>query len=61
MRLSQRCEMCDVAWDLGLSEQEFHNRFGPMEKAQLLATYRSRLKREAVAAKYPESTDKQLR
>lgn len=55
MRISRRCQICDLAWEMGLSENEFHRRFDPMEKAQLLATYSSRLKREAVVIKYPES------
>lgn len=56
MLFSQRCEICDLAWEMGLSESEFHRRFDPMEKAQLLATYRSRARREAVVLKYPEAT-----
>lgn len=57
MRISERCEICDLAWEMGLSEAEFYGRFDPMEKAQLLATYRSRARREAVMVKYPESEE----
>lgn len=53
MRISRRCEVCDVAWEMGLSEAEFQGRFEPMERAQLLATYRSQAKRNVVVIKYP--------
>jgi hypothetical protein len=53
MRISRRCEMCDLALKMGLSEAEFHARFDEMEKAQLLATYRSQAKRELVVVKHP--------
>jgi len=53
MRISRRCEVCDLAFEMGLSEAEFHARFDLMEKAQLLATYRSKAKRELVVVKYP--------
>jgi len=53
MRISHRCELCDLALQMGLSEAEFHVRFDPMEKAQLLATYRSQAKRQLVTIRYP--------
>jgi hypothetical protein len=53
MRISRRCEVCDLAFEMGLSEAEFHARYDPMEKAQLLATHRSKAKRELVMVKYP--------
>jgi hypothetical protein len=53
MRISRRCEIADLAFEIGLSEAEFHGRYDPMEKAQLLATYRSKAKRELVVVKYP--------
>lgn len=53
MRISRRCEVCDLALEMGLSEAEFHSRYDPMEKAQLLATYRSKAKRELVVVKHP--------
>jgi len=53
MRISRRCEVCDLAFEMGLSEAEFMAKYDPMERAQLLATYRSRAKRQIVASKYP--------
>lgn len=53
MQISQRCQICDLAFEMGLSEAQFYQRFDPMERAQLLATYRSRAKRELVVIKYP--------
>ena len=53
MRISRRCEVCDVAWEMGLSEAEFQRRFDVMEQAQLLATYKSKAKRGVVVIKYP--------
>ena len=53
MRISHRCEICDLALQMGLSEAEFHGRYDPMEKAQLLATYRSQAKRQLVVIRYP--------
>lgn len=53
MRISRRCQICDLALDMNLSEAEFYQRYDPMERAQLLATYRSKAKREAVVIEYP--------
>lgn len=53
MRISERCQICDLAFEMGLSEAQFYERFDPLERAQLLATYRSKLKRELVMVKYP--------
>jgi hypothetical protein len=53
MRISRRCEICDLAFEMGLSEAEFTARYDPMERAQLLATYRSQAKRSIVVSKYP--------
>jgi hypothetical protein len=53
MRISHRCELCDLALQMGLSEAEFHRRYDPMEKAQLLATYRSQAKRQLVTVRHP--------
>jgi len=53
MRISRRCEVCDLAFEMGLSEAEFMMKYDRMERAQLLATYRSKAKREVVVAKYP--------
>jgi len=53
MRISRRCELCDLAFEMGLSEAEFMARYDPMERAQLLATYRSQAKRSIVVSKHP--------
>lgn len=53
MRVSRRCEICDVAFEMRLSEAEFMARYDSMERAQLLATYRSKGKREVVVIKHP--------
>jgi len=53
MRISRRCEICDLAFEMGLSEAQFTAKYDPMERAQLLATYRSRGKRQTVVSKYP--------
>ncbi len=53
MQISRRCEVCDAAFEMGLSEAEFQRRFEPMEQAQLLATHRSRAKRDVVVVKFP--------
>ena len=53
MRVSHRCEVADLAFQMGLSEAEFHRRYDPMERAQLLATYRSQAKRQLVVVRYP--------
>lgn len=52
MQISLRCQLCDLAFDLGLSEGEF-NRRPFWERAQLLATYRSKMKRSMVVVDYP--------
>jgi hypothetical protein len=44
MRISRRCEVCDLAFEMGLSEAEFHARYDEMEKAQLLATEMRQIK-----------------
>jgi hypothetical protein len=53
MRISRRCELCDLALDMNMSEAEFTAKYDPMERAQLLASYRSRAKRSIVVSKYP--------
>jgi hypothetical protein len=45
--------VCDLAFQLGLSENEFYERFDMSERAQLLATYRSQLDRQTVMAVAP--------
>jgi hypothetical protein len=53
MTVSQRCQICDLAWEMRLSEGEFYRQYDPYERAQLLATYRSRLRRDYVIIEYP--------
>jgi len=36
-----------------MSEVEFYGKFGPDERAQLIATYRSQKNRETVMASFP--------
>lgn len=48
MTINMRCEVCDLAFDMGMSEEQFYKRFGFYERAQLLATYRSKARRVAV-------------
>jgi len=45
--------VCDLAFQMHLSEQEFYDRFDMSERAQLVATYRSQLDRETVMAIAP--------
>jgi len=46
--------VCDLAFQMGLSEQEFYSRFDMSERAQLVATYRSNLDRQTVMAVAPQ-------
>ena len=45
--------MCDIAWELRMSEKEFLERFDEFDRAQLLATYRSKMQREFVMSAFP--------
>ena len=53
MQYSRRCEICDLAFAMGLSEEKFITGHDPMERAQLLATYRSQAKRSVVVIEHP--------
>ena len=53
MSVSFRCLVCDLAYSLRMSEDEFYNRYDMHERAQLLATYRSQLDRRTVMAIAP--------
>lgn len=53
LRMSPRCEICDVAWEYRLSEREFLERFDEFDRSQVLATYRSKMKREFVMSAFP--------
>jgi len=46
--------VCDLAFQLGMSEDEFYTHYGPSERAQLVATYRSQLNRQTVMALSPQ-------
>lgn len=53
MTMSMRCLVCDIAWTLGKSEQQFYNEFSKGEREQIVATYLSRLERDAVRSEHP--------
>jgi hypothetical protein len=53
MTYSTRCLLCDLAFEMRMSEQQFYDEFDLYERSQLLATYRSRLNRDAVMARFP--------
>lgn len=57
MTSSMRCVICDLAWELGKSEEQFFEAYRMEERAQLLATYRSRMSRAAVMAEFPVKRD----
>jgi hypothetical protein len=46
--------VCDLAFELGLSEIEFYDRYDMSDRAQLVATYRSKLDRQTVMAIAPQ-------
>ena len=52
MQFSLRCQLCDLAFEVGMSESQF-NRLPFWERAQLLATYRSKMKRSMVVVDHP--------
>jgi len=47
--------VCDLAFEMRLSEDEFYERFDMSERAQLVATYRSQMDRETAMALSPHS------
>ncbi len=53
MTYTTRCLVCDLAFEMGKSEQQFYEEFDLYERSQLLATYRSRMNRETVMARFP--------
>lgn len=55
---SERCEICDVAWALEMSEKGFFDKFDSYERAQLIATYRSKMEREFVVSMFPQKPPK---
>jgi hypothetical protein len=58
MTYNLKCEVCDVAWELGMSEEQFYRRFSKGEREQLLATYQSKIKRANVMAMFPARSSK---
>lgn len=58
MSYNVRCEICDVAWALGKSEQQFYDEYTKEEREQLMATYRSKINRSNVMAMFPMSPKK---
>ncbi len=53
MTFSFHCLVCDLAFELGMSENEFYDKYDQDERAQLLATYRSKIDRQNVMAIAP--------
>jgi len=51
--MSFRCLVCDLAYSMQMSEEEFYDRYDMHERAQLVATYRSRIDRRTVVAVAP--------
>lgn len=51
--MSTKCVVCDIAWELGISEQQFYDKYTLEERSQLYATYISRRDRQAVMAAFP--------
>jgi len=45
---SFKCLICDLALEMGLSEEEWYSRYDMSQRAQLVASYRSRLDRQSV-------------
>jgi len=58
LRFSFRCLVCDLAFEMRMSEEEFYERFDMSERAQLLATYRSKLDRQSAMAIAPQPLEK---
>lgn len=53
MTFSFGCLVCDVAFELKMSRDEFYNKYDMEEREQLVATYRSQLDRQTVMAIAP--------
>lgn len=52
MRCTTRCTVCDLAWELRMSERQFFDRYGPGEREQLMATFMSLADRAAVRSHF---------
>lgn len=53
MTFSFHCLVCDLAFALGMSEDEFYRKYDMDERAQLVATYRSQRDRQTAMAIAP--------
>jgi hypothetical protein len=53
LNYSLDCLLCDIAWELRKSRDEFFRDYTPDERAQLIATYRSQRHRDVVMMKFP--------
>lgn len=53
MTFSFHCLVCDLAFELRMSEDEFYNKYDMNERNQLIATYRSQIDRQNVMAIAP--------
>jgi len=53
LTFSFRCLVCDLAYSLRMSEDEFYDHYTMQERCQLVATYRSQLNRQTVMAVAP--------
>jgi len=54
MSFSFRCLVCDLAFEMRMSEEEFYDRYDMSQRAQLVATYRSNLDRQSVQSIAPQ-------
>ena len=54
MSFSFRCLVCDLAFEMRMSEEEFYDRYDMSQRAQLVATYRSNLDRQSVMSIAPQ-------
>jgi len=53
MTSNLRCLVCDLAFEMQMSEIEFYDRFELEERNQLVATYRSKIDRQTAMAVSP--------
>lgn len=51
--MAAKCTICDVAFEMGMSEQQFYDKFEKSEREQLLATYISKGHRAFVESRFP--------
>lgn len=58
MTFSFHCLVCDLAFELGMSEDEFYRKYDLDERSQLVATYRSKIDRANVMTIAPVPSDR---